>query len=348
MLDRVVIEDNEADLTSASATDGSAVSSGGGIHSEGPLTLDRTAVDGNDALVQNNAGPDSATAFGGGIFQTAVGALSVRRSTISRNSATATSSVTASTRAEGGGISIITGSAAEHRVDLSTVSGNTLASTAPGATPTIQGGGLAAAGGLSVTVISSTIADNGAAAGASGANVSGGNSFGFGNTILADPRGGPTADNCDELAGSEGFNIDDEGSCDLNHVTQTDLVADPGLAALGDNGGPTETMLPSGPAAIDQGDDSEQNVIGDQRELGRPVDLPSAGNGQGNRSDVGAVEVQLPVTPPTPVMPADPPPPSTGGTAETGQRAAALKSCKKKRTKGKRKRCRMRGQRLPL
>jgi CSLREA domain-containing protein len=340
-LDRVVVEDNQARVTSNSAADGLATATGGGIYSDGPLTLDRTTVDGNDALVANTAGADTSLASGGGIVQATVGALSVRRSTISRNSATSTSSVTSSLIAEGAGISIRTG-LAEHRVDLSTVSGNTLAATVPVGSPVIQGGGLAAGGGISVTVISSTIADNGAAAGAEGANVSGGNSFGFRNTIIADPRGGPTADNCDELAGSEGFNLDDEGSCDLNHISQTDLVADPDLAALGDNGGPTETMLPSGPAVIDQGDDSEQSVLGDQRELGRPVDLPSAGNGQGDRSDVGAVEVQLPVTP------GNPPTPATGGTAETGQRAAALKKCKKKKTKAKRKRCRKRAQLLPL
>jgi hypothetical protein len=342
-LERVVIEDNKAEVTSNSASDLSAVSTGGGIYSEGPLTIDRTTVDDNNALVENTAGPDPALARGGGIFHGTAGALSVRRSTISRNSAAATSSVSADMSAEGGGIAIMTG-LAEHRIDLSTVSGNTLTATAPAATPTIEGGGLAAAAGISVTVISSTIADNGAAAGASGANVSGANSFGFRNTILADPRGGPTADNCDELAGSEGFNLDDEGSCDLNHVSQTDLVGDPGLAALGDNGGPTETMLPSAPAAIDQGDDGEQTVNGDQRELARPVDLPSAGNGQGDNSDIGAVELQLPTPPAPPVTPVTPMVP---GATETGQRAAALKSCKKKKSKAKRKRCRKKAQLLP-
>lgn len=64
-------------------------------------------------------------------------------------------------------------------------------------------------------------------------------------------------------------------------------VVDPGLGALGDNGGPTPTMLPRpGSPAIDFGLNAESTPA-DQRGVARPVD----GDGNGTlRVDAGAVE----------------------------------------------------------
>jgi CSLREA domain-containing protein len=346
-LDRVVVEDNEVKATSASGTDNGGLAYGGGIASEGPLTLDRTTVDGNEAVLENSAGTGSYLAYGGGIGQGVLSAVTARRSTVSRNSARATSSTPANMTAEGGGISIITSPAPEHRVELSTISGNTITASAVGATPILRGGGIATGVNNPVTVVGSTIADNGPdpAAPLSGANVSGAGAVDFLNTIIADPRGGPTSENCDATAGSDGFNLDEDGSCDLTSLSQTDQVGDPGLGPLTGNGGLTETMLPSSPAVIDQGEDDE-TVGGDQRELTRPVDLPGAPNGQGDNADIGAVEIQLPVVTPPGTTPSG----ASAGTVPgpTGQRAAALKKCKKVKSKKKRKKCRKRAQQLPL
>ena len=127
------------------------------------------------------------------------------------------------------------------------------------------------------------------------ANITASEPIFFGN-IVALPIDGI---NCD-VAGesSQGYNFSDDDSCGLDQAT--DKVAspnDPGLGALAENGGPTQTMLPQTgspvidaipPAACQTG--IAAGVTVDQRGVTRP---------QGAGCEIGAVEVEV-VAPPAP------------------------------------------------
>jgi predicted outer membrane repeat protein len=113
-------------------------------------------------------------------------------------------------------------------------------------------------------------------------------------TVFGRPHGGP---NCSDATGapltgiaSAGYNLADDTSCGLNAATDRQAAGlDPGVGALANNGGPTQTLLPltgsplidaiaaaacqAGPAA---------GVTTDQRGITRP---------QGVGCDIGAVEV---------------------------------------------------------
>jgi hypothetical protein len=86
------------------------------------------------------------------------------------------------------------------------------------------------------------------------------------------------------------YGYDDDGSCALTGATNTSDGPDPQLAALANNGGPTQTMLPqSGSPLIDAVPSASCSVNADQRGYSRP---------QGAGCDIGSVEVipaKLPV-----------------------------------------------------
>jgi fibronectin-binding autotransporter adhesin len=128
------------------------------------------------------------------------------------------------------------------------------------------------------------------------ANLTASNPVFFG-TIIALPVGGP---NCVVSgASSQGYNFSDDATCGLDQAT--DHVAtpnDPGLGALGSNGGPTQTMLPqTGSPVIDAipvaacQTGGAAGITVDQRGVTRP---------QGPGCDIGAVEVEFVVPTPTP------------------------------------------------
>jgi hypothetical protein len=83
---------------------------------------------------------------------------------------------------------------------------------------------------------------------------------------------------------SHGGNVVRDTSCGTATATDQTDVADPGLAALADNGGATRTMLPQpGSAAVDAEPTADCDLTTDQRGLHRP---------SGTACDAGAVEVQ--------------------------------------------------------
>jgi hypothetical protein len=191
----------------------------------------------------------------------------------------------------------------------STITGNRAAGA------TASGGGIDLAGPrgalpadpFSVTLEFSTVTANDAV---SGANISASDAPGpvtsFASTI-SDPLGGGS--NCDasDIA-DQGYNQITDASCG------TGASADPQLGALGDNGGPTSTTLPSASSPLLDQVPSEAclaHVTTDQRGVTRP---------HGSACDIGAVEIDA-AAPPTP-EPTPAPEPTPHPTATDGPTAA--------------------------
>jgi CSLREA domain-containing protein len=233
------------DITVSGNTGGTG---GAGLTNSGTLlTLVNSTVSGN-----STGGPG-----GGGILNGFGSTLSVVKSTISGNTSGAGGGIL-----NDGGTVIMTNSA---------VSGNTVTG--------IEGGGIwqAFPGTGSLTVNSSTIANNSAASGG-GIKVSAGTAT-LKNTIVANSPGGG---NCNGPISSAGHNLSRDSSCpfsssgDLNNTN-------PLLGPLEVSGGTTatHTLLASSPA-IDAGSGDCPPPATDQRGIARP---------QGAACDIGASEV---------------------------------------------------------
>lgn len=303
---RVVVTDNEAQ---GKVSGVAAVARGAGIFSRGSLTLRESVVSGNRAIATELEG---AVAAGGGI--NTEGTLFVERSTISGNVAEGKGEGFVVT-AEGGGVL----AEAQATVVNSTISGNVADASGAAAQIRAQGGGIQT---YDATITASTIAGNTATSAglALGANIHSLLSTTVRDTLIAEPLGG--ANNCSGglAPGSEeftsgGYNLDEDGSCELG--ASSDLV---GVVAgidplLRDNGGPTPThALLEGSIAIDRGNSFGLTV--DQRGLPRPSDFPAISDkGGGDGSDIGAFELQAPPPGPEPVRvtaaPGDTTPPNT-------------------------------------
>ena len=263
-----------------------AFTGGGGIWNgqTGVLTLDESTISNNTAAEDGGAllnfgtaallnctlSGDSAGVHGGAILNYYPGSLTMTETTISGNSA-----------AKGGGFYD------DWKAALTncTISGNSAQ----------LGGGIGNYGITSVTAC--TISGN-------TASIGGGGLYNYGastapypstvsltDTIIAANIGG--AGNPDDIAGNEASGV--TGSYDLigtggsggivnlanGDIVLTDL-GDLGLAALADNGGPTQTMaLLPGSAAIEAGT-AESGITTDQR--GQPLDFPYP--------DIGAFQTQ--------------------------------------------------------
>ncbi|MCP3996943.1 MAG: hypothetical protein GY722_18055 [bacterium] len=235
----------------------------------------------------------SVVASGGGI-RASLSDITVDASTVMGNS----------TIGDGGGIFL--DASTMFLVD-SNISGNTAGADGFGGGIHVRGIGNAPG---ELAVVNSTISDNksffgGGIAGLSNVHIIFTNSTFVGNTatFLGDAFANrysppPTFVNTlivgdcaifSNIPVSHGGNIESPGhSCFLQHSTDRADIADPGIAPLSDNGGPTLThaLLPGSPA-IDTAIDGRCPST-DQRGLGRPVD------GDGDRiatCDVGAFEL---------------------------------------------------------
>jgi hypothetical protein len=254
-------------LTDVRITDNEAALDGGGIHntSSGEFTILDTTVEENTA--EN----------GGGFANVSDSTLVVRRSLFSDNEAVLG---LRSDSALGGGIySISDGSSL---FENSTVSGNSAE---------VAGGGIYHNADGSLALVHVTVTDNSAPRGAGFAlEVAAPTSTQVvvRNTIIAANDDGA---DCDGGLLSEGGNIDGGSACQF-HGPGDLHDTDPGLADLGDYGGPTHThALNPGSPAINGGVGA--CPLTDQRRFARP---PSA-------CDIGAYELGGSVTEPPECVP---------------------------------------------
>lgn len=224
------------------------------------------------SLVETVVADNNAPA-GGGIqyvrfFDIITGSLTLTRSTVSGNSATG---------ATGGGINVgDDGFETPILIENSTISGNSA---------TTSGGGISMLFGGALTLNHASLANNSAP---SGANLSHDISGVLGSlsvtaSFFAWPNGGQNCDLGGGAPSSGGFSFADDASCALG---PSDLVAmvDPELGPLTDNGGPTQTHLPSMTSPVA----GLVPVISctlavDQRNIARP---------QGSVCEAGAVEIE--------------------------------------------------------
>jgi hypothetical protein len=124
----------------------------------------------------------------------------------------------------------------------------------------------------------------------------------FGSVVALPQGGGVNCSFTGVTTTSNGFNFSDDASCGFTAGTDQQNAGDPGLGALADNGGPTQTRLPlpgsplidAIPVASCQADGAS-GITADQRGVTRP---------QGPGCDIGAVEVEVagPAVPAAPVQ----------------------------------------------
>lgn len=257
-----VVTMNELTVTGGNVVGGGTANRGGGIHNRGTLTLTRSTVTENAVSTR-----------GGGIANQG-GTLMVVESTISTNDAPGTATLPGS----GGGIYSEGGSV--------TVINSTISNNLADGPNHPQGGGILA-NSANLTLKSTTITNNFASEG-SGVyfHSTAPRVLTIGNTIIADNMANLDC-HFDAVLGS-GASIDDQGynllgstfgGCGFVHGVNNNIVGDPGLEPLADNGGPTQThALALDSEAIDAGNTT---LPTDQRGEGRPA---------GAADDIGAFE----------------------------------------------------------
>jgi len=288
-----------SDLT---ISNGSLIGSGGGICNAGKLMVTNSILLGNSAtgfgggIFNDGTGGSGATLtvinstlssnFDGGIFNS-FGTITIIDSTVSNNFSGlgggvsnngGTMTITNSTLSDnfaqlGGGVF----NAGPAKITNCTLSGNSA--------PSFGGGGGIWHNADTLTITNSTLSNNSAQDGAGFRN--NGGTVNFKNSIIANNLSGV---GCAALLfNASGINFSTDGSCPgFTQVTPAQL----NLGPLQDNGGPTMThaLLPGSvaiDAVIDCTDINGAPVTTDQRGVRRPQD----GNGDGvSRCDVGAYE----------------------------------------------------------
>lgn len=288
-------------LADVQISNNSTKGDGGGLYNAGPVTSNTIVVSENsagkngggiynegDSVIEDSTIADNSAEGGGGIFATGNPAtsLKINGTTLSGNTAI------------GGGA--ISGRVVTIALTNSTLSGNIGADV---------GGGVYSNG--KVQLVNCSVVDNEASGaeqfGGAGVNVfnSGNVSVTLVNTLLSGNLAGPEEGSREANCGctgnqtgcvegmtrkvvTEGHNLSDDPSCNLDETGDLDDVVDAGIGPLQDNGGPTLThALREGSPAIDAGDD-DVCPNNDQRGGIRPAD----GNEDGTFvCDIGAYEL---------------------------------------------------------
>jgi len=249
-------------VTNCTISNNSSANEGGGIRNEnGTVTIIESTISGNTS--------DN----GGGVvnYSTTESSVDVIRSTICNNNATVGSN------RYGGGILCNSGTLT---LTNSTISGNSAVG---------GGGGIIDGAVATITINQCTITGNTSTNGGGGIQLEN-STANIKNTILADNSGGGG----NNFSGggslnSQGYNLENE--TEAGFTAPGDLQnANANLAALADNGGPTQThALQPGSDAIDAIPEGGTGYNGapatDQRGIPRP---------QGDNCDIGAYEAETP------------------------------------------------------
>lgn len=285
------IFNNDAALTVSNSviSNNYAQDDGGGIYSysqAGSVTVVNSTISGNRAGASTDG-----NAYGGGIYSQDSPVV-IRNSTVSGNNS----------GGDGGGIYM----SSRYTADPSlTIENSTVANNTAGSGSSDDGGGVWLCCGdndQSLTLKSSTITGN---------RVGGGSGYGGGlvlfgvaasnvhiqSSIIANNHGTIANDIYSEYGGQLGFSLVKELNADSTDTgysfttTGPNLTGvDPQLGGLANNGGPTQTELPSATSpVIDKGNAFGLNS--DQRGVLRPIDFPAIPNAA-DGADIGAVELQ--------------------------------------------------------
>ncbi len=259
----------EVSLSYTRIFDNTAELGGGGVLNSGTMTMDTIAVVGNIALGQNDLCPGhSINSVGGGIFNAADGVLSIENSIVAKNHVYSDDP----NYGYGGGLNnwgeveILNSTFYRNRAHIN------------------NGGAIYNTGG-SVKLSHSTLMRN------KGQHVGGigtyNGSFEIKNSIVSENLDQHNATyNCSGVMTSYGYNIDDEGSCNLNG--NFDQVVDPQLdpSGLQKNGGFTKTV------AIAHFSPAQNN--GSCYDIdGVAVDYDQRGKIRNGSCDIGAFELQI-------------------------------------------------------
>lgn len=240
----------EVTLTGGDAASGS--NNGGGLAVEGPgdVSVERSTIEGNTAANIGGGIAASALDFDAFVF--------IVDSTVAGNTALGSS---------GGGLFTL----GANLVVNSTFSGNT-AGRSSGA---IVG---------DTELIYATIVGNGVVTEGGGTQLDIGALSTYAS-VIAEGFGGSSSCLVSTVT-SGGWNVDDDGSCDLGDATDQ-TVADVEVGPLADNGGPTRTHLPEpGSPLLDNVPvgSCDPTYVADQRNVSRP---------QRPGCDTGSVEVEV-------------------------------------------------------
>jgi hypothetical protein len=239
---------------------------GGGISVDrGQLVVQRSAI--RDNFVMDNSSSHFTT-YGGGVYVNQ-GSVSFVNSVMTGNFAVG--GIGGAVYNDDGGVTFTT----------STLSGNS-ATSFGGVASRVAAGHL-----VGVAFDSSTVSNNGPAA-----IRQDGGTLELRSSIFDGPS--PVfsfADAAHAGVFSSGYNLCSDGGDGVLVGTGDQINLDPKLGPLQDNGGPTLThALLAGSPAIDKGN---SGFATDQRGFLRPIDIPNSANGGGNKSDVGAFELQV-------------------------------------------------------
>ncbi|MCA9247911.1 MAG: hypothetical protein KDA42_12365, partial [Planctomycetales bacterium] len=248
-----------------SITGNTAGDDGGAIYNS-----DLSHIDFIESTIAGNIAND----LGGGIANIGAGSLAITRSTLSGNS----SDIAGAVNNGSNGVATITNS---------TLSGNMV---------TTRGGAIQNVAGANLQILSTTITNNSSTGAVGGIQSANNATISVQNSILAGNIAGTNNPDVNGVFNSLGHNLVGALGAGSGFTATGDLVGStgspisPGLGALANNGGPTQThaLLPGSPA-IDQG--VAAGLSTDQHNLGRTFDdLGIANAAGGDGTDIGAVE----------------------------------------------------------
>jgi hypothetical protein len=199
-------------------------------------------------------------------------------------------------------------------VGTGSVTNSTIAATGPNAAienvgtltvsnSTLSGNSIAIENASTMTVSNSTVSGN--SAGGGGAVITIGGTLTLKGTLVAQTSGGPDCQVQSGTLTSDGYNLDDDGSCGFNQTGDQSDVTNAGsfLGPLQNNGGPTQTIaLLPGSTAIDAIPVTPVNECTDA--LGNPVLTDQRGitRPQGSGCDIGAYELVPQLTASTSIL----------------------------------------------